>query len=262
MLTARIDGQAVPLPAYVERDWTIRHNLGSIPNEARLKIRDDDMMYEPPELALLEMTNEAGQILFDGLITSIDILDTAIGRTWDIVASGWTWDLDRRIVQGATYLTVSDQYIISTTTPDKNDEGTIVNPVGILKLTDEGRPGVYDTTNVDASPVLQPSFQFEGDSVRSILDELSRGSGYIYWIDPGRRLNYQLPQNLSHSNITLSDNEAIGTRPRRFRVRNDLTQLITRVLVIGGFGIRPKRTSDLSHDIKPIIVDPWLSLDS
>ena len=52
-------------------------------------------------------------------------------------------------------------------------------------------------------------------------------------------MNYKLPQNLSHSGETLSDRESVGHVPRNFRVTTDITQLVTRVLVIGGFGIRP-----------------------
>ena len=237
MLTARINGRPVPLPAYVERNWTITLGLGSIANEARIRIRDDSLIYEPDENQLIELINESGDILFDGLITIKEVEDTALGRTWIIVASGWTWELERRIIQGATYLNATDQYIIAATTPDNS-----ANPVGVIELTTtDGRP-VYDTTNVQASPIVHSGFQYEGVSVRSVLDELSRGTGYIYWIDPGRKINYLLPQNLVHSGITLADLEAVGSRPRRFRCKTDITQLITRVLVIGGFGIRPNTT--------------------
>ena len=238
MLSATIDGVSLTLPTYIERDWSIRLQLGSAPNEARIKIRDDDLLYRPTEGSILELRNEDDVILFDGLITIVTVIDTGIGRLWDVVASGWTWELDRRIVQGATYLTTSDQYVITATESSTNEDGETTNPAGVLTLTNEDRP-VYDTTNVDASPILHPPLQFEGDSVRSILDELSRGSGYIYWIDPGRVLNYKLPQNLSHSGETLSDRESVGHVPRNFRVTTDITQLVTRVLVIGGFGIRP-----------------------
>ena len=240
MLSVRINGSAVPLPAYVQRDYAITLGLGSIANEARVKIRDEDLIYEPIENQIIELINEDGAIVFDGLITIKEVEDTALGRLWNLVAAGWTWELDRRIVHGATYLNATDQYILAATQADQDLAKT--NPVGVIALTTPIGAPAYDTTNVNASRVVHPSFQYEGVSVRAILDEQSRGSGHLYWIDPGRRVNYVLPQNLAHSGITLSDDETIGIRPRDFRCKTDISQLVTRVLVIGGFGIRPNET--------------------
>ena len=87
---------------------------------------------------------------------------------------------------------------------------------------------------MDASELIHSALQWQGENVADIITELADGAGFVFHTDANRAIHYKLPQNLKPAAVSYGDG---GVTVEDVVPTQDITNLATSVLVIGGFGL-------------------------
>ena len=131
---------------------------------------------------------------FGGVIQNITITSNGINQLWNIRAVDWTYILSKTTIQ-KTYEAApqTDQTVIRAAIT-----GTTK---GEAALTE------FDVNNVTEGRNIN-GMQFNGSTLQNVLDEISSITGFIWFVDPFKRIHYR-DRTICSAQIAFSSNPSI-----------------------------------------------------
>lgn len=165
----------------VENSYSIRNSIWSEVDTLNIELQDDTILglniRQGYDIIVEDAANENTRF-FGGVIQTIQTVSRGVGISMRITAVDWTYVLDRTSVK-KTYSTAgqTDQEILRS---------------AIRGSTDGGEAGLteFSTNDIRKGRTLD-SFSFNGSSVRSILDQISTITGFIWYVTPWKEIIYK-----------------------------------------------------------------------
>ena len=198
-------------------------------------------------------------LLFGGILTNRTMSNAGLIKSFECTALGWVHDLATTRIERVTYIARTYKEMIAARTSDG------LNPPGVMfypTLTADKLYG-YNVDDIEDNIrfVLDNTAEWQGASVKQIIDELAKGgsTGFEWWIDADKTFHFRLPYRITHSGITFSEENDTLRVPE---YAEDISTLSNDIMLISGgtfdAGTPITRPSEGEHtafivdDIRPL----------
>ena len=216
----------------LETQWTIERNAHGKLDHATFIIDD------PAKAITLARGNEvivedfadSNIRYFGGILTEVTGSTFGLGRRFACKALDWTFLLDRALVN-FTYRGKSDQFIIT--------DGGSVQGAGdgiFAKSETDLKDFTVSTANVQEGNANTQYMQFKRQTVRHILDALKDYSGFVWYVDPFKKVIYEPFGTTSHAfHLDDAPDDVTGFPYFDLLQVHSITKVVNRVTVEGSF---------------------------
>ena len=244
-------------------DWEIEQNsFGEIDTASfTLDDKTNTLSLNSGKQVIIEKFSDSGTRYFGGVLTEVVEVAHGIGRRFNCKALGWTFDLQRAVVN-FIYIGKSDQFIITDPTTG------IFGANGAGKAVEKDLSAYTATTaTVEEGNSNTNKVVLQGTTIRELMDMFSGWAGYVWGVTPLQVIYFRPYTTLTNAE-TLSDNpDAVTSFPyyglRRFR---NFSEIVNRVYIYGARASKENQIRQYSNEssIKTdfIVPDEWRASDS
>ena len=180
----------------LEHSWDVQLNLGSALDQMVFALDDpaNAISLDSGKEVLFGSADDTAVYYFGGVLMEVATQTAALGRRHMCKALDWTFVLSRAVVS-EVYRGRSDASIINSTS---------ASPKGIFH-TGHTDLSDFNSTSFVTQGIPDTKFlRFQSEPIANALDALAELAGFVWWVDPDRRLHYG-EFDASASTFSLSD---------------------------------------------------------
>ena len=157
--------------------------MGGTIDSLSFELDDPDnslVLHEGYDVTLEELDRPSNRF-FGGIVQSIQYMQSGLGRRIRVSCQDWTALLDK--------MTIRKKYEKAGQTGQ-----SIIKDVFLVAVQQEGQPAdEFDTSEFVQADRTVAALNFQGTSLTSIIRQIADITGYVWFVDPFKKLHYHPP---------------------------------------------------------------------